>query len=113
MPDPSVKPLVRSIYEVAGERVLMPERMAKVSPADLKRALYGIRDELQVVGGKLELSDLFRSYACSCRLTSTSSVRKRRPSARRQAAACTEAGRAFDVDLSRIKVSLADFLQTA
>ena len=50
-----------SIYEINGQRVLMPERMARSMP-DMKKARYGIRADAEAAGGKFALSDLFRSY---------------------------------------------------
>jgi hypothetical protein len=112
MPAPLVKPLIRSIYEVAGKRVLMPERMAKATP-DLKRALYGIRDELEAIDGHLELSDLFRSYDMQFQAHLDFTSGKKKAFSPPPGTSMHEAGRAFDVDLSRIKVTLADFWQIA
>ncbi len=112
MPSPLVKPLIRSVYEVAGQRVLMPERMAKVTP-DLKRALYGIRDELQAAGGKFELSDLFRSYDMQLQAHMDFVTKKKKAFSPPPGSSMHEAGRAFDVDLSRIKVPLSDFWEIA
>ncbi|MEK8051075.1 M15 family metallopeptidase [Ideonella sp. DXS22W] len=112
MPSPLVKPLVRSIYEVAGQRILMPERMAKVTP-DLKRALYGIRDELKQHDGKLELSDLFRSYDMQLQAHLDYTSGKKKAFSPPPGGSMHESGRAFDVDLSRLKVPLAEFWQIA
>jgi hypothetical protein len=100
MPSPLVKPVITSIYEAAGQRILMPERMAKVTP-DMKRALYGIRDELQAQGGKLELSHL--DYTSG----------KKKAFSPPPGSSMHESGRAFDVDLARVKVSLAGFWEIA
>ena len=112
MPSPLVKPVVTSIYEVAGQRILMPERMAKVTP-DLKRALYGMREELQAAGGKLELSDLFRSYDMQLQAHLDYTSGKKKAFSPPPGGGMHESGRAFDIDLSRIKVSLAAFWEIA
>ena len=56
-----VRPIIMSIYEVNKQRVLMPKRMALSTP-DMKKAMYGIRTDVQASGGQFALSDLFRSY---------------------------------------------------
>ena len=112
MPSPLVKPVITSIYEAAGQRILMPERMAKVTP-DMKRALYGIRDELQAAGGKLELSDLFRSYDMQLQAHLDHVSGKKKAFSPPPGSSMHESGRAFDVDLARIKVSLASFWEIA
>jgi D-alanyl-D-alanine dipeptidase len=112
MPSPLVKPVIMSIYEAGGQRVLMPERMARVTP-DLKRALYGIRDELKASGGKLELSDLFRSYDMQLQAHLDYTSKKKKAYSPPPGGSMHEAGRAFDLDLARIKVTLAAFWEIA
>lgn len=112
MPSPLVKPVITSIYEVAGQRILMPERMAKVTP-DMKRALYGIRDELRAAGGKLELSDLFRSYDMQLQAHLDFTSGKKKAFSPPPGGGMHESGRAFDLDLGRIKISLAAFWEIA
>ena len=67
--------------EVAGQRVLMPERMARCTP-DLKKALYGIRNELKEAGGKPNPSEAPKSSpaasstaASACRATRCAACR--------------------------------------
>ncbi len=112
MPAPLVKPIVMSIYEVNGQRVPMPERMARCTP-DLKKALYGIREELEAQGGKLALSDLFRSYDMQMQAHLDFVSRKKKAYSPAPGASMHESGRAFDVDLGSIKVGLAAFWQIA
>lgn len=112
MPAPLVKPIVMSIYEVNGQRVPMPERMARCTP-DLKKALYGIREELEALGGKLALSDLFRSYDMQLQAHLDFVSRKKKAYSPAPGASMHESGRAFDVDLSSIKVGLPAFWQIA
>lgn len=111
MPATLVKPIVTSIYEVGGQRVPMPERMAYATP-DLKKALYGIRAGLEAVGGKLALSDLFRSYdmQLQAHLDYTSKKKAFSPP---PGGSMHEAGRAFDVDLRSTKIDLAAFWELA
>lgn len=112
MPTTLVKPVVMSIYEVNGQRVPMPERMARATP-DLKKALYAIRDDLQAQGGKLALSDLFRSYDMQLQAHLDWSSGKKKAFSPPPGGSMHEAGRAFDVDLGSIKVGLSAFWQIA
>ena len=106
MPSPLVKPVISSTYPSAGPRGPMPERMARVTP-DMKRALYGIRDELQAQGGKFELSDLFRSYDMQFQAYLDYSSGKKSSKSPPPGSSMHESGRAFDLDLESMKVSLA------
>jgi hypothetical protein len=108
MTAPLVRPVVMSIYKVHGQRVLMPERMARSTP-DLKKALYGIRAEVEAAGGKFALSDLFRSYDMQLQAHLDFSSGKKKAFSPPPGGSMHESGRAFDVDLEGIKVSLAEF----
>ena len=114
MPSILVKPLVMSIYSPIkdGPRGPMPERMAKVTP-DMKRALYGIRDELKTAGGRLELSDLFRTYDMQLQAHLDYASGKKRAFSPPPGGGMHESGRAFDVDLGAIKVGLPAFWEIA
>lgn len=109
MPTTLVKPMVTSIYESSdGKRLPMPERMARCT-ADLKRALYGIREDLKPAGGRLELSDLFRSYDMQLQAHLDFTSGKKKAFSPAPGGSMHESGRAFDIDLDRVKVSLAEF----
>lgn len=112
MPAILVKPTVLSVYLVNGQRVLMPERMARTTP-DLKKALYGIRAALQARGGKLALSDLFRSYDMQFQAHLDYASGKKKAFSPPPGGSMHESGRAFDIDLASIKVSLAEFWDIA
>lgn len=112
MPALLVKPLVMSIYSVNGVPVPMPERMARATP-DLKRALYGIRADLKAKGGKLALSDLFRSYDMQLQAHLDFVSKKKKAFSPPPGGSMHESGRAFDVDLGQVKVNLAGFWEIA
>ena len=112
MPAILVKPVVMSIYTVNGQRVPMPERMARATP-DLKAALYGLRQDLEAAGGALFLSDLFRSYDMQYQAHLDFSSGKKSAYSPPPGGSMHEAGRAFDIELSRIKVSLPAFWEMA
>jgi hypothetical protein len=112
MPTTLVRPVVMSIYEVNGQRVPVPPRMA-LCTADMKKALYGIRAELKDAGGKLALSDLFRSYDMQFQAHLDYTSGKKKAFSPAPGGSMHESGRAFDVDLASIKVSLAAFWDIA
>jgi hypothetical protein len=112
MPSILVKPVVMSVYEVAGQRVLVPDRMARCTP-DLKKALYGIRGELKDAGGKLALSDLFRTYDMQFQAHLDFESGKKKAFSPPPGGSMHESGRAFDVDLASIKVPLGTFWEIA
>ena len=107
-----VRPIVMSVYEVNGQRVLMPERMARSTP-DMKKALYGIRADVEAAGGKFALSDLFRSYDMQLQAHLDFSSGKKKAFSPPPGSSMHEAGRAFDVDLKGLRMSLADFWKIA
>ena len=112
MPALLVRPLIISIYEVNGQRVLMPERMARSTP-DMKKAMYGIRADVEAVGGKFALSDLFRSYDMQFQAHLDFSSGKRKAFSPPPGGSMHESGRAFDVDLKGLNMPLANFWQIA
>lgn len=112
MTAPLVRPIVMSIYEVNKQRVLMPERMARSTP-DMKKAMYGIRTDVEAAGGKFALSDLFRSYDMQLQAHLDHKSGKKEAYSPPPGGSMHESGRAFDVDLKGLKMSLADFWQIA
>lgn len=101
-----------SIYEINGQRVLMPERMARSTP-DMKKAMYGIRADVGVAGGKFALSDLFRSYDMQLQAHLDFSSGKKKAFSPPPGGSMHESGRAFDVDLKGLNMSLASFWRIA
>jgi hypothetical protein len=112
MPASLVKPLVLSIYEVSGHRVPLPNRMAQCTP-DMKAALYALRGDLQAKGGDLVLSDLFRSYDMQFQAHLDYVTHKKTAYSPPPGGSLHESGRAFDIDLKSIKMSLTDFWPVA
>ena len=112
MAAPLVRPVVMSVYAVNGQRVLMPKRMARSTP-DMKKAIYGIREDVEAAGGKFALSDLFRSYDMQLQAHLDYASGKKKAFSPPPGSSMHESGRAFDVDLKSLKMSLADFWKVA
>lgn len=102
-----------SIYKnKMGDLVPLPTRMAKCTP-DTYTALFSIAKELATKGGRLVLSDLFRSYEMQSQSHNDYISGKKKAYSPPPGGSFHEAGRAFDLDLSTIKISLADFWKIA
>ncbi|MCT2562418.1 hypothetical protein [Chryseobacterium herbae] len=102
-----------SIYKnKLGDLLPLPMRMAKCT-ADTYTALINISIELKAKGGKLILSDLFRSYEMQAQSHNDYISGKKSAFSPAPGGSFHEAGRAFDLDLSSIKVSLSDFWKIA
>ena len=108
MPASLVKPIVLSVYEVNGQRVPLPARMAQSTP-DMKATLYALRTDLRARGGDLVLSDLFRSYDMQYQAYLDWVTHKKTAYSPPPGGSMHEAGRAFDIDLKSTNVSLPDF----
>jgi hypothetical protein len=79
----------------------------------MKKAMYGIRAEVEAAGGKFALSDLFRSYDMQFQAHLDFTSGKKKAFSPPPGGSMHEAGRAFDVDLKGLKMSLADFWELA
>ena len=103
---------IESIYFKDGKRFPLPQKMAQCTP-DTKQALIEIGKAVEAKGGQFYLSDLFRSY--DMQLQSHLDWKNGRKSAfsPMPGGSMHEAGRAFDMDLSKIKIKLADFWKIA
>lgn len=112
MKTPLNKVDIISIYEVHGERVLLPKRMAHSTP-DTKAALKAISNDLNDVGGKLVLSDLFRSYDMQFQAHLDWKAGKKSAFSPPPGGSLHEAGRAFDLSLKDMKIKLSDFWDIA
>ncbi|MCB1824921.1 MAG: D-alanyl-D-alanine carboxypeptidase family protein [Candidatus Competibacteraceae bacterium] len=112
MKTPLNKVEIISIYKVHGERVLLPERMAKSTP-DTQTALKAISIDLKDAGGKLVLSDLFRSYDMQLQAHLDWKTGKKRAYSPPPGGSLHEAGRAFDLSLKDMKIKLSDFWDIA
>ena len=103
---------ILSIYEKHGERVLLPKRMAMATP-DTCSAINGIVKDIENVGGKLVLSDLFRSYDMQYQAHLDWITKKKKAFSPPPGGSMHEAGRAFDLSLEDISVTLSDFWDIA
>jgi hypothetical protein len=91
-----------------GDLLPLPTRMAKCTP-DTYNAIFKIAADLAKKGGKLILSDLFRSYEMQLQAHNDFVSKKKKAFSPAPVGSLHEAGRAFDLDLGAIKISLADF----
>jgi hypothetical protein len=97
-----------SIYLVNGVRVPLPERMARCTP-DTRRAIRDLGQAVAAQGGALYLSDLFRSYDVQLQSHLDWKSGKKKAKSPPPGGSLHEAGRAMDMDLDAIDMSLADF----
>ena len=98
-----------SIYKLAnGAPGPLPSRMAQCTP-DTKKAVENIARDLELKGGKLILSDMFRSYDMQLQSHKDFVTGKKTAFSPAPGGSLHEAGRAMDIDLSAIHISLADF----
>ncbi|MDP4271041.1 MAG: D-alanyl-D-alanine carboxypeptidase family protein [Bacteroidota bacterium] len=108
MKTPLLNVQIPSIYTKGNQPALLPARMAKCTP-DMYHALHSIATDLQEKGGKLVLSDMFRSYDMQYQANLDYRSGKKAAYSPPPGGSMHEAGRAIDIDLSQIKVSLAEF----
>lgn len=102
-----------SIYKnKIGDRLPLPVRMARCTP-DTYTALFGIASDLSKKGGRLILSDLFRSYDMQAQSHQDYASGRKTAFSPPPGGSFHEAGRGFDLDLSAIKIPLADFWKIA
>ena len=90
----------------------LPQRMAQCTP-DMKAAIQAVSAALQAKGGKLILSDLFRSYQMQYDAHQDFVTGRKKANSPPPGGSLHEAGRAFDMDLGKIHISLADFWKLA
>ena len=109
MKSPLIPIDVISIYKNRlGDLLPLPKRMAQCTP-DTYTAIFNIATDLAGKGGRLILSDLFRSYDMQAQSHQDYISRRKKAFSPPPGGSFHEAGRAFDLDLSAIKVSLANF----
>jgi len=109
---PLVRIVVPSIYESHGVAVPLPIRMAQCT-ADTKHALGEVAAALKAKGGALVLSDLFRSYDMQLGSYMDYVSGKKSAFSPPPGGSLHEAGRALDLDLGALKMSLAEFWKLA
>jgi hypothetical protein len=105
---PLVPVSVASIYNNAA----LPQRMAKCTP-DTATALQGVVDDLRTLGHNLRLSDLFRSYEMQRQANLDYVEGRKKAYSPPPGGSMHEAGRAMDIDLDSMGVSLAEFWEIA
>lgn len=103
---------IESIYKRGGQAVLLPQRMAQCTP-DTLAAVKAIQIDLAKKGGKLVLSDMFRSYDMQFQAYMDWVSKKKKAYSPPPGGSMHEAGRAFDIDLSQIGISLGKFWDLA
>ena len=113
MKSPLIPIDIISIYKnKLGDLVPLPVRMAKCTP-DTHTAIFNIAVALAKKGGRLILSDLFRSYDMQAQSHQDFISGKKKAFSPPPGGSFHEAGRGFVLDLSAIKVSLEDFWKIA
>jgi hypothetical protein len=105
---PLVPISVASIYNKAA----LPSRMAKCTP-DTAAAIQNVVADLEALGHDLRLSDLFRSYDMQRQANLDYVEGRKKAYSPPPGGSMHEAGRAMDIDLSSIGISLADFWDVA
>lgn len=109
MKSPLLPISILSIYKnTAGDALPLPKRMAQCTP-DTLTAINKIAAALAKKGGKLILSDLFRSYDMQRQSHNDYVSGKKKAYSPPPGGSFHEAGRGFDLDLSALKIPLADF----
>lgn len=99
---------IASIYTHNGHPVDLPERMAWCTP-DMFRALVSLDAAIHARGGRLVLSDLFRTYDMQLQAHLDWKTGKKSAYSPPPGESMHEAGRALDLDLEKIEVGLAEF----
>jgi hypothetical protein len=101
---PLIPVTVASIYNHSA----LPSRMAKCTP-DTAVAIQGVVDDLRALGHDLRLSDLFRSYEMQRRANLDYVEGRKTAFSPPPGGSMHEAGRAMDIDLTSVGVSLEEF----
>jgi hypothetical protein len=103
---------IESIYFKDKKRLPLPKRMAQCTP-DTQKALIAIGEAVEKKGGRLILSDLFRSYDMQLQAHLDFVTGRKKAFSPPPGGSMHEAGRAFDLDLDSLKIKLADFWKIA
>lgn len=113
MPAPLNEVLVTSTYRnSAGQRVALPRRMAHCTP-DMEAVLRAVTSQVAERGGRLFLSDLFRSYDMQLQSHMDFVNGKKKAFSPPPGGSLHEAGRALDLDLDSLGMKLAEFWELA
>lgn len=104
---------IGSIYKNSeGQLIPLPKRMAQCTP-DMGAAMRAISAELEARGGRLLLSDLFRSFDMQLQSHMDFVNRKKTAFSPPPGGSLHEAGRSLDLDLDSLGVKLSDFWKLA
>lgn len=103
---------VTSTYLKNGERVKLPERMAKLVDTGVV-SLNGLINELSTMGGKLYLSDAYRDRTEQQKAREDYETGKKKAFSPPPGYSYHEAGRAIDIDLDNIGMPLKTFWSIA
>jgi hypothetical protein len=90
------------------DKVPLPARMAFCTP-DAFNGIQSIDKELRKLGGRLVLSDLFRSYEMQLQSHNDYESGRKTAFSPPPGGSLHECGRGMDIDLKSIKISLKDF----
>lgn len=102
-----------SIYKnKQGAPVSLPRRLALATP-DMADAMAGIAEDVAGNGGRLVLSDLFRSFDMQMQAHLDFVTRKKTAFSPPPGGSFHEAGRAMDLSLSDLRMPLAQFWEIA
>lgn len=113
MSAPLVSVIVPSCYKNAsGLTVPLPSRMARCAP-DLAVALERIANAVAAEKGLFRLSDLYRSYEMQLQAHLDYASGKKKAYSPPPGGSMHEGGRAFDVDVAALGVTLARFWEIA
>ena len=96
----------------AGQFANLPSRMGRSTP-DMQKALIRIGGDLRAAGGAFRLSDLYRSYEMQLQAHMDYKSGKKSAYSPPPGGSMHESGRAFDVDVGALGVSLARFWEIA
>ncbi|NBW06691.1 MAG: hypothetical protein EBR82_01540 [Caulobacteraceae bacterium] len=110
MPTPMRPVIVQSIYEANAVPMPLPGRMAKCPP-DVVAAINALAADCIKAGGgsRLVLSDLFRSYDMQLAAHMDYVKKRKKAFSPPPGGSLHEGGRALDLDLKALKMSLATF----
>ncbi|RPD42794.1 hypothetical protein [Chitinophaga barathri] len=113
MKSPLIPINIISIYKnKLGDLLPLPVRMAKCTP-DTHTAIFNTAAALAKKGGRLILSDLFRSYDMQAQSHQDFISGKKKAFSPPPGGSFHESGRGFDMDLKAMKIKLADFWSIA
>lgn len=113
MKTPLIEISIPSIYKNnQGAPVNLPKRMAVATP-DMTQAIALIGKALNELGGRLVLSDLYRSYDMQMQSHLDYINKKKTAFSPPPGGSFHEAGRAMDVSLSELKIPLKQFWDVA